>query len=276
MNSATVLKPRFRSPERPGCWAGCGRLALGLLLSGSAVNAPAEPTEVTVRVIARGAMFVGDLVDGAHVTISDAVSEEVLAQGVTRGGAGEAPRLMATARERGQPVADETDARFSATIEIDEPRYVRVTAFGPLERRESATSASMTQWVVPGKHLTGGDGWVIELAGFLVRADVAATSVSLAGAGSGVAVEAEVTPMCGCPVKPGFYWDADRYEVAALVRRDGMPLGSYPLRYAGTPNDFSGTVQVELPGVYDITVYAYDPSSGNTGVDRVSITVTDE
>ena len=37
-----------------------------------------------------------------------------------------------------------------------------------------------------------------------------------------------------------------------------------------------GTFAVELPGVYDITVYAYDPASGNTGVDRLTLTVTGE
>lgn len=133
----------------------------------------------------------------------------------------------------------------------------------------------MTQWVVPGRHMTGGDGWVIELAGFMVRGDLAATTVSLAEAGAGVAVEAEVAPMCGCPVKPGFYWDADAYEVVAIVRRGEALIGRFPLEYAGTASDFAGRFPLELPGVYHIIVYAYDPSSGNTGLDRLSLTVTE-
>jgi hypothetical protein len=244
----------------------------GMVLSGSAL---AEATDVTVRVVARGAMFVGDLVEGAQVTITDAVSGEVLAQGVTKGQAGDPERIMEVARTRGEPLAGEADARFAATLELDEPRYVQVTAFGPLQRRESATKTSMTQWIVPGRHVTGGDGWVIELAGFLVRGDLAATTVSLAEAGAGVTVEAEVAPMCGCPVRPDFYWDADAYEVEAIVKRGEAPIGRFPLQYAGTASDFAGTFPLELPGLYDITVYAYDPSSGNTGLDRLSLTVTE-
>jgi hypothetical protein len=235
----------------------------------------AEPTEITVRVIARDAMYVGDLVEGAQVTITDAVSGEVLAQGITAGAAGDPERIMDVARKRGAPMATESDARFDATLDLDEPRYLQVTAFGPLQRRDSGTRTSMTQWAVPGKHLTGGDGWVIELAGFFVRGDLASTSVSLAEASAGITVKAEVVLMCGCPVKPGFYWDADRYEVGALVKRGESQVGRYPLPYADVASDFSGTLPFELPGVYDITVYAYDPSSGNTGVDRLKLTVSE-
>lgn len=242
------------------------------LMSGSAI---AESTDITVRVIARGAMFVGDLVEGAQVTITDAVSEEVLAQGVTKGQAGDAKGIMAVAHTRGEPFAGEADAHFSATLELDEPRYVQVTVFGPLQRRESATKTSMTQWVVPGRHLTGGDGWVIELAGFFVQGNLAASTVSRAEASAGVTLEAEVFPMCGCPVKPGFYWDADSYEVAALVKRGETRIGRYRLHYTDTASDFSGTFPLDLPGLYEITVYAYDPLSGNTGVDRLSLTVAD-
>jgi hypothetical protein len=35
-------------------------------------------------------------------------------------------------------------------------------------------------------------------------------------------------------------------------------------------------VAIELPGLYEITVYAYDSSSGNTGVDRLTLAVTGE
>lgn len=249
----------------------------GLILAGSIPEtASAEPTEVTVRVVARGALFVGDLVEGAHVTITDAESGELLAQGVTRGQPGEANKIMGERRLRGAPFAGSADAAFTATLDLAEPRYVEVTAFGPLQRRESATRTSMTQWVVPGKHVTGGDGWVLELAGLAVSGDLRATTVTLAEAGAGVTIEAEVLPMCGCPIRPGFFWEPQDYEVAALVRRGEEAVGRYPLRYADSANDFAGTFAVELPGVYDITVYAYDPASGNTGVDRLTLTVTGE
>ncbi len=46
-------------------------------------SARAEVTNITVRVVARNAQYVGDLVEGAFVTITDAVSGEMLAQGIT-------------------------------------------------------------------------------------------------------------------------------------------------------------------------------------------------
>ena len=49
--------------------------------------AGAEVTNITVRVVARNAQYVGDLVDGAFVTITDAASGEMMAQGVTSGAA---------------------------------------------------------------------------------------------------------------------------------------------------------------------------------------------
>jgi hypothetical protein len=244
----------------------------GLAMSGHAI---AEPTEITVRVVARNAMYVGDLVEGAQVTLSDAFSGEVLAQGVTEGDAGDPERMMDTARKRGAPTAVPADAHFTATIDIDEPLYLELSAFGPLQHRDDATRTTMTQWVIPGRNITGGDGWVIELAGLLVHGNTDSSFLSLTEANAGVTVEAEVQPMCGCPVKPGFFWDAESYEVAALVKRGDVEVGRYPLRYAGSASDFAGTFALELPGLYDVTVYAYDASSGNTGIDRLELTVTE-
>lgn len=102
-------------------------LLAGLIPAGTT----AAPTEITVRVFARHAMYVGDLVDGAQVTITDAVSGEVLAQRVTKGDAGDPRRIMDDARKRGAPMAVAGDASFSATLDLDEPRYLQVTAFGP-------------------------------------------------------------------------------------------------------------------------------------------------
>ena len=44
----------------------------------------AEDTNITVRVVARNAQYVGDLVHGALITITDAASGEMLVQGTTR------------------------------------------------------------------------------------------------------------------------------------------------------------------------------------------------
>lgn len=239
-------------------------------------NALAEATDVTVHVVARNAQYVGDLVDGAYVTITDAISGEMLAQGVTTGSAGNPKRTMQTARKRIEPMATASDAKFVATLEIDEPRYLQVTAHGPLSKRFSANRASATQWVVPGKHLTGGDGWVLELPGLLVAANLAASTVSLSEASDGVVVEAEVMLMCGCPIEPGSVWDVEDYEVAAIVHRGDDEHGRFSLEYAGAASEFAGVFSTQLPGVFDIAVYAYDSETGNTGIGSVQLTVTDD
>lgn len=231
---------------------------------------------MTVRVIARNAQYVGDLVDGAYVTITDALTGEMLAQGITRGDAGNPRRTMRTPRMRGEPMAVEGDAKFAATLDIDEPRYLQVSAYGPLDEKFSANRASATQWVVPGKNLTGGDGWVLELPGLLVAPNLAASTVSRSQAASGVVIEAEVMLMCGCPIEPGFFWDADDYEVVAIVRRGDEDVGRYPLRYAGAASEFETRFTAPRPGVYDISVYAYDSATGNTGLGRIELTVIDE
>ena len=191
----------------------------------------AEDTNITVRVVARNAQYVGDLVHGALITITDAASGEMLAQGTTSGNAGNPKRTMETPRKRGEPMAAKGDAKFTATLDIDEPRYLQVTVYGPLNKRFSQNRASATQWVVPGKHLTGGDGWVLELPGLLVSPNLAVSTVPLSTAVDGILINAEVMLMCGCPIKPGFYWDPEDYEVIAIMRRgdDDRLIATYEL-----------------------------------------------
>lgn len=68
-------------------------------------------------------------------------------------------------------------------------------------------------------------------------------------------------------------WDAHTFEVKALLKKDGQPVGELPLQYGGTPSQFTGTWNVREAGVYEAVVYAYDPTNGNTGVDTVTFIV---
>jgi hypothetical protein len=45
------------------------------------------------------------------------------------------------------------------------------------------------------------------------------------------------------------------------------------MQYAGAPSQFSGVWRIEEAGVYEATVYAYDATNGNTGIDRVTFRV---
>jgi hypothetical protein len=59
------------------------------------------------------------------------------------------------------------------------------------------------------------------------------------------------------------------------VKRDGKQVGEIDMEYAGKVSRFRGTVAVNEPGIYEVTVYAYDPVNGNTGLDRTSFMVSE-
>jgi hypothetical protein len=250
--------------------------ALAVVVGALGIAAPlsAEPTEITVRVISRGAKFIGSSMGGVRITIRDADTGEILAQGVTRGGTGNTGLIMKQAHKRGGTVSTKGAAKYSATLDLKEPRRLKVTAFGPVAQRQSANRVSAVQWVLPGKHLTGGDGWLLEMPGFVVDVLAPPTHVRLTGVPRTIQLKANVTMMCGCPITPGGLWDANRYEVKALIKRNGQAVGTVPLAYAGAASQFAGPLTVDKPGTYEAVVYAYDASNGNTGLDRVTFVVT--
>lgn len=79
--------------------------------------------------------------------------------------------------------------------------------------------------------------------------------------------------MCGCPIEPGGLWDAEKFEVVALLERDGKPAEKLPLEYGGKPSQFQAALSIEEKGTYELIIYAYDPANGNTGLDRASFAV---
>lgn len=246
---------------------------LATLIAAAPSSLGAEPTTLEVRVLSQGAKFVGTSMGGAHVVVRDADTGEILAEGPTRGTTGDTERIMRRAQAHHAPIATPDAAVFRTTLDLERPRRIEVTATGPRAQRQAEGRASSTMWVVPGRHVTGGDGWLLELPGFVVDVLDPPAHRVLAGAGRSVDLRANVTMMCGCPIEPGGLWDADRFEVRAIVHRDGQRLREVPLEYAGTTSQFAGAVEVEEPGAYEIVVYAYDPESGNTGLDRTTFVV---
>ncbi len=51
-------------------------------------------------------------------------------------------------------------------------------------------------------------------------------------------------------------------------------MAAVPLAFGGTESLFLGRWQAAEAGVYEVLVYAYDPASGNTGLDRTSLIVS--
>lgn len=238
-----------------------------------AAAAAAEPTRIAVRVLSRDAKFVGSSMGGVLVTLRDAQSGELLASGTTTGSTGDTALTMHAHGGRRAVLADENAAVWRTTLDLSQPRQIEVSASGPQGQVQAGNRVSATQWVVPGRHLDGGNGWLLELPGFAVDILAPPAHVKLRGAVTEVAVRANVTMMCGCPIEPGGLWDADAYEVRALVRRDGELVGEHPLSYAGETSQFAADIPVDLPGLYDVTVFAYDPANGNTGLDRTTFFV---
>lgn len=234
----------------------------------------ATPTNVIVRAKAKDAKFIGSSVGGAQVIIRSKLTDEILAQGITSGGTGNTSKIMREARERYTSLADDNTAKFTATIDIDEPTLVEISVTAPINQRQAAVVSSTEMWLLPGKDILG-DGVVLEIPGFII--DVLAPRThqftSLGGLEDGaLPIEANVVMMCGCTISDGGLWDANKIEVNAIVKRNGDHFAEVSLTIA-TPNLFKGKVAVEEGGLYEIVVYAYDSATGNTGVDKVNLVV---
>ena len=230
----------------------------------------ATPTTITVRVISKGAKFVGTSMGGAQITIRDNSTKELLASGTTQGSTGNTEKIMKADANRNNTLSDDTSAQFTTTIDITKPTWIEVTAFGPLVQLQSANRVSSTQWVIPGKHIDGGDAWLLELPGFVVDILSPPTHAKLESGTQSVQIKANITMMCGCPIAPGGLWDASSYEIKALVKKDGEQVEAVPLSYADNPSQYEALIPVRGQGVYEVTVYAYDASNGNTGIDKVT------
>lgn len=127
-------------------------------------------THITVKVRTKDAKFLGTSMGGALVTIRDSQTGELLSKGVTKGSTGDSQVIMEEPRVRNKVLSDESSASFHAELDLDEPRQVTVTAYGPLAQRQSANQVSSSQWIIPGRHITEGDAWMLELPGFAVDA----------------------------------------------------------------------------------------------------------
>ena len=242
-------------------------LAALCLWSGAAA---AEETRLAIRALASDAKFIGTGMSGMAVTVEDADTGEILDTGVTRGATGDTDRILRTPKPRYGALSGEGDAVYVSRLHIEQPRRVRVTVRGPIAQPQAMAEASSTRWVLPGKHVEAGDGWLIEVPGFAVDIIAPAAYAYLEGAPQTVTVTANVIMICGCPTSPGGAWDADEIEVAVEVRRNGEKVAALPMSYAGILSHYTADVPSTEKGAYELLVTAFDPRTGNSGVDRAS------
>ncbi|MEJ2009513.1 MAG: hypothetical protein P8Z30_15380 [Acidobacteriota bacterium] len=251
------------------------KLLLGvLLLLFMASVAGAVQTRLIVRARARDAKFIGSTMGGALVVVRNSETGEVMDKGFTVGGTGNTSTIMVQPQHRGVPYAGSSAAKFEATVDIDEPTLVTIEVSAPYAQRQSLEKTSTQLWLIPGKDVLG-DGIIMEVPGFSVDvlAPQAHEMIRLSGGRLSVPIRANVMMMCGCPVTPGGLWDANRYEVAAIVKHNGAVSETIPLTYAGKTSTFEGNLVVTRAGVYEVTVYSFDPATGNAGVDKTTFMV---
>ena len=244
------------------------------------------PTQIDIRVIAKDGKYLGDDIGGALVTVHDVQTGELLARGTTSGGSG-LPNLMEIALTRAE-VLPVTDASvFAVTLELDEPRLIRVTAYGPLAAQQSANTVSQTQWVYPGKHITGGangGGFLLEIPGLVVQIINPPTHFLPKTAPEHIEIRANVTMMCGCPIGIGHPpWHPAQFEVTAHINLVGHAATDLTLNYDdqapyGAPSQFQNKWRVPKNSTaqdqfYEITVSAFQQRTGNTGVDKVTVII---
>jgi hypothetical protein len=140
--------------------------------------------------------------------------------------------------------------------------------------KDAALTVSSTQWVLPGKPVGGGDGWLLELPGFAIGLrEPLPASIVLRGGEARIPLKARITMQCGCPITPGGMWDANKLQLAAMLDDGAAVYPAKALAYAGQPSTFDGELVVTAPGRYMVDVYAYDPSNGNTGLGRFPLVV---
>ncbi|MGK7395880.1 MAG: hypothetical protein ACNS62_14975 [Candidatus Cyclobacteriaceae bacterium M3_2C_046] len=229
-----------------------------------------ETTRVIVRAKAKDAKFIGTSIGGALIIIRDNLTGEILAKGKTTGSTGNTDRIMRQPLERFDQLADDQTAKFEALIDLEAPILVDIEAYSPLNNAQANIQASTQVWLIPGKDMTG-DGIVLEIPGFMVNL-ITPQAHQAVTAQQEFEVKANVVMMCGCTVTDGGLWNANQFEVAALIRQQGKTEQSQSLSLTAN-NTFSGFITLPETGSYEIFIYAYHPETLNTGVDQTHILV---
>ncbi len=232
----------------------------GLAIAASGLaSAWAEPTQVTVRAFADDAKFIGTSMGGVRITLTDAKTGKLLAQGLTEGATGDTRRIVREPRARGQGVASADTAAFRATLDISAPTLVKAEGYGPVGKPDSAITVSAMRWVLPGEDIAG-DGWVLAFPGLVAEPTWSLTADGVLN------VSAKVTMMCGCPIEPAGDWNADDYRVQARLSAGRRQVAESALSFAGQPSQFHGAIGPVPPGRYVLQVIASNAKTGNNAV----------
>ena len=234
----------------------------------------AQTTKIIVRAKAKDAKFLPATL-GVHVTIKNNLTGEIMAKGMAVGGSGNTNQIMADTIGRRQQLADEGTSKFEASLELTEPTFVDIEVMASVNRRNGTKKITTQTWLIPGKDILG-DGIVVEVPGFIVDVIYPTTQqyTRLSAIKDGkMLVKASVTMACGCVISKGGTWNSEAFIINAIVKHNGKNIIEVPLKITDVWNNFEGLLPINAKGDYEVHVYAYDPKTGNTGVDRINFTI---
>jgi len=245
---------------------------------------PGEPgsamsTEVLVRVVAHGGMVLGDDVGGARITITEVATGQILASGLQHGDAGDQTQIMRTPRLMEEPqYSSRPSAFFRATLPLERPTLVDITAQGPLSYPWAIQRASKTVLLIPGLDMKN-DGIVLHLYGFIVQIEEPKPGTPLT-AKDDVTVKASVRTLSGSLVRPHGDWDSRKVKIYAEVLVGQKVTEQFQLFYSGERSRFEGPFFVPLPNVapngLTLRVVAADESGDHFGLGEATYPVLPE
>lgn len=246
-------------------------LALIFLTFPSIVKA--VPTKLVVRAKANDAKFVGTAVGGLKVVVRDAMGGRILAQKALEGGTRNTDLMMKRPITRGTELSGGGAAKAEFVLDINEPVKLEIELLGPLGAGNDIHREMKTTWLIPGRDITG-DGILFNLYGLIVH-PCSPKPHEFYPAGSKVTIGANVTPMCGCPVRPGSLWDAGKMMIRADVLLKGKRIAEIPLRWADRISHFQAGFIPKETGSYKIIILAGD-SKNDQGVGVTGFVVVPE
>ena len=246
------------------------RLFLFLVFSVFVLPLTAQETSIMVRAKAKDAKFIGSSIGGAKILIKDGLTGEILDQGITSGSTGNTDKIMKQDWKRSEDLSDDDTAGFNARLDIDKPTFVTIEAYAPINKKQAKVMSSTQLWVIPGKNVSG-DGVILEIPGFVVDILSPQTHERIASTDT-IELKANIVLMCGCPVTKDGIWDANQYEVKAIVKDSDGTSQEIVLNQKDKPSTFEAQMNLEK-GLYEVMIYAYDPVTGNSGLDKTNIIV---
>lgn len=229
----------------------------------SAQNGGVE-TRLLIRAVAHDAKLIGTSVGGAHITIREVRTGRILADGVQEGGTGDTDRIIDSPRIRYDTVFDTDGAAFFlATIVLEQPILVDITAYAPLGDPEEMVMSTKRMLVVPGRHVEG-EGILLELNGLTVKW-LGPDPDEIVSQGSEVVYRVKVTMLCGCPTEPEGRWDSNSIDIVARIFTGGKLVHEQSLSFSGERSIYEGSWMAESTGEYVVEVLAMDDAHGNFG-----------